>query len=757
MNPAPALPEQVTWTPREVAGAAGLLRHVLLELGSAGSEAAVFGAAVSLVADFVAADVVAVLEGEHVHGGVGFGGRPPLRGMLRVVRDGTGHVAVPGLGRVRARAFAVPGLAGVTLVAGWAHEPVDVDVAATLDVLTGLLGLAVLALHGHERERWMHLEGERDAAELSRLHEAVTRREQVLAASLRFQREISSRQPLPDLLRRIGASASELLGGRAVCLVLADPRHRMDLRVVASAGAPALAAQRALAAAGHVVGGVSPGPAEVSDAGGRATAVAVHITGRAVGALVVETTGADALDEVGRTVLLAFAEHASMALTQADALQAVREASCDPLTRLPNRVTFLQRVEAALRAAGGDGAVAVLFVDLDGFKAVNDTMGHAAGDQVLAQVGRRLSRCLRGGDVAARIGGDEFAVLVHDPEPLHTAGRLARRIARALALPVEVGGRSVQVGCSTGVSVATGEQGAEELLRCADVAMYRAKQAGAGAAVAFEPWMLEEERLRLDLEADLARDGVEEEFELQYQPVLDLDGGAVVAVEALLRWRHPQRGVLEPAAFLALAQDCGVLARALPRLLHAAAAQVALWRAEVPALALFVDLSPAQLGDPELPDLVRRALHAAGLEPGSLLLDVPASVLGWDPELLRARLGSLRATGAHLALDGFGAVAGAPLAPLRQLPVDVLKVDAALVAALEGPAAHEAAASVGRMLELALALDLGVVAQGVASAVQAGLLRELGSPAGQGPALAAPQAPAEVAGLLAAQREAARG
>ncbi|PPK97825.1 diguanylate cyclase (GGDEF)-like protein [Kineococcus xinjiangensis] len=765
MHPANALPEHApwsrpgaspaasAWSAAETAGATRLLRHVLLELGGAASEAELFGLAGGLMADFLGADAVAFLEGEHLHGGVGLGtGAPPLRGLLRVVRDGGGALAVPGLGRVRAWVLPMPALSGVHCVIGWVQPPAPGSHAELLDVLSSLVGLTVLALHGAERERWMHLEGQRDAQEVSRLQAALSQREHVLTTSLQFQQAVSSRQPLPDLLRRIAGSASELLGERAVCLVLADPRSHMDLRVVAAAGDRPMAEGRALVAARTVTeGGTSQRPRDVADEDGSAVAVGIHISGRAVGALVVETSGTDALDDVGRTVVQAFAEHASMALTQAETLQAVLAASTDPLTRLPGRTTFLQQLRIALhRRAGGGDDVAVLFVDLDGFKPVNDGLGHAAGDVVLTRVARRLSRCLRGADVAARIGGDEFAVLVCGSDPAVTARRVAERVTRALAQSIDVEGRSVRVGCSTGIAVATGEESAEELLRFADVAMYRAKDGGGDGAVLFDSSMLEADDLRRALEVDLERLGVEEEFSLAFQPVVLLPDGAVVGVEALLRWEHPQRGLLEPGAFLALAEHGGALVRSTSRMLREAARQVAAWRCVVPGLELWVNLSAGQLAAPGTPEDLRRALHESGLEPSAVLVDLPRAVLGQDPDVLRARLAQLRGTGVRIALDDFGAgphEGPGYLAPLRQLPVDAVKVDGSLVAGLGSGTGTGTWEAVRRLLELARALDLGVVAEGVETPEQLRALRELGCPAAQGNLLV-PAGTAEAVGEL---------
>ncbi len=743
-------------TAGRVERAGELLEHVLAELSGGEDEREVLTRAAAVVADLVDADVVAVCEGGHVHGGVGLGGQVlPERGLARVVRDGGGTFAVPGLGRVRAAVVPVPDLSGVRVVVARAGDAaVDPAQLRVVQLVARLLGLVVLARHGRERERWLRQQGARGAAERTRLQQALAQREQVLTTSVRFQRAVAGRRPLPELLLQIAASSSELLDSRPVSLVLADPRSQMRMRVVAAVGDPAIAPERALGAAGELAGlGVAVGGA------GRPAAAAVHINGRAVGALVVET-GGEPLDAVGATVLRAFAEHASTALSHADTVRAVEAASTDSLTNLPNRPTLLRHLEVALRASAEDGlGAAVLFVDLDGFKAINDSLGHAAGDEVLGRVARRLRRCLRGDDFAARLGGDEFAVVVRAHSPEGAARRLAQRICAELTAPVEVDGRSVRVGASIGLAVADGRAGAPELLRRADSAMYRAKEQGRSAAagegrpraavVVFEPGMRDADALRRQLEEDLQRAVQQREFELLYQPLVRLADGAVVGVEALLRWRHPTRGLLEPGAFLEGAERSPAVDELWRWVLRTACARAALWRRQVPALSLTVNLSVQHALSRSGADDVLRALAASGLEPGSLVLDVPVQLLRADPDVVTARLAGLRATGARVVLDDFaGAVEGTSLAPLRRLPVDGLKLDRSLVAELDGPDGARALASVRTLCELGAALDLGVVAEGVERAEQVRLLQEVGCSLAQGLLLGAPRPAEEVPAAL---------
>jgi diguanylate cyclase (GGDEF)-like protein len=755
-------------TPEQIGHASQLLEHVLSELGGGGSERDVLNRAAALVADLVDADVVALCEGAHVHGGVGLGQRfLPERGLARVVRDGGGSFAVPGLGRVRTTVVEVPALAGVNIVVGRAKDTQEPEgTLAMVKLVARALGLVVLGRHGRERERWHRQQGARGAAERTRLQQALRQREQVLTTSVRFQRAVSSRRPLPELLVQIASSSSELMDHRAVSLVLADPRSQMAMRVVAAVGEPVLAGELALAATAALGGfGVAVGDATTP------AAAAVHINGRSVGALVLDTLGSGPLDPVGATVLRAFAEHASMALSHADTVRAVEAASSDSLTSLPNRATLLRQLEVALRVTESDGlGTAVLFVDLNGFKQVNDTLGHAAGDEVLARIARRLRRCLRGDDVAARLGGDEFALLVRDVEPERAAQRIAARIQNDVSMPLETHGTSVRVGASIGIAIAEDGVGAAELLRRADSAMYRAKadSHAAGPAVAggvvpggvvvFEADMHDADRLRRQLEHDLLRAVQDDEFELAYQPIVRLADGAVVGAEALLRWRHRTRGLLEPGAFLAGAERSPAVEELWRWVLRTACAQAEAWRRQVPDFSVTVNLSAAHVMTRSAADDVRAALTAANLDPAALVLDVPADLLGEDPDMLAARLKKLRATGARILLDDFATLSPADggilvnhsLAPLRQLPVDGVKLDRTLIAEIDGPEGADALAAVRVLCELGAALDLGVVAEGVERTEQVLLLSEAGCAVAQGILLGAPRPVAELGTDLAA-------
>jgi diguanylate cyclase (GGDEF)-like protein/PAS domain S-box-containing protein len=424
----------------------------------------------------------------------------------------------------------------------------------------------------------------------------------------------------------------------------------------------------------------------------------------------------------------------------------------DPLTGLANRALFTDRVQHALVVGGEAGReAAVLFVDLDDFKAVNDSLGHVAGDDLLRVVGLRLRDAVSAGHTVARLGGDEFAVLVEDADVTGAAG-LAERLGEVLASPFELGGREVFVTASVGIAIG-GE--AEELLRSADVAMYRAKARGKAQYAVYAPRMDEDVVGRLELVADLRRARVEEEFVLHYQPTVELATGAVVGVEALVRWRHPARGLLEPSAFISLAEETGRIVDIGSWVLREACRQAACWHRELPGadgLSVSVNVSTRQMRRPGLAEEVRAALERSGLEPSALTLEITESVLARRRDEMASVLEDVTQLGVRLALDDFG-TGYSSLSLLQDLPVGALKIDRSFVQSVDtGP---ERVAFVRAIVELAGALGLTVVAEGIETASHVIALRRLGCRLGQGFHFAAPLEPAEleiaVAGALPAR------
>jgi diguanylate cyclase (GGDEF)-like protein/PAS domain S-box-containing protein len=421
----------------------------------------------------------------------------------------------------------------------------------------------------------------------------------------------------------------------------------------------------------------------------------------------------------------------------------------DALTGLANRALFTNRVEHALvlRSQGARPDVAVLFLDLDDFKGVNDTFGHAAGDTLLRGVGVRLREALAPSYTVARLGGDEFAVLIEEVAGAPTAVDAAEHIISALQRAFEIEGREVFVTASVGIALGTV---ADDLLRAADVAMYRAKAAGKAQYVMYAPRMAEDLVGRLELVADLRRAVCDEDFVIHYQPVVDLGSNAVVGVEALLRWMHPTRGMLSPRDFIPLAEETGKIVELGAWVLSTACKQVAAWREQTPgaeALTLNVNVSTRQVRPGVLVEDVRTALAESGLPPEVLTLEITESVLARRHEELRAVLAGAAGLGVRLALDDFG-TGYSSLSLLQDLPVHTLKVDRSFVNALDADTTRQG--FVQAIVDLAQTLDVSLVAEGMETAAQTTELQRLGCSVGQGFHFAPPLEPGEVQQLLAA-------
>ena len=404
----------------------------------------------------------------------------------------------------------------------------------------------------------------------------------------------------------------------------------------------------------------------------------------------------------------------------------------DSLTGLPNRRLFRDRVGHTLARAGRrPGASAVLFVDLDKFKDVNDTLGHPAGDQLLTSVADRLRAAVRPGDTVARLGGDEFAILAEDVVSEADAAGLAGRLLETLSTPFSLRGREIMVGASVGVALSAPGDTVDVLLRNADVAMYNAKNAGRACFRVFEDDMHAAVVRRIELENSLRRAAEDGQFELYYQPIFALTTGRLAGFEALLRWNHPVRGLLGPAEFLPLAEETGAIVPLGAWVLQEACRQARTWNDRHPnqPLTMAVNLSPRQLFEPGISDVVAGALQGAGLDPASLVLELTEGVFLDDAPAVVTRLRNLKGLGVQLAIDDFG-TGYSSLSYLRRLPIDILKVDKIFVDDVAGNA--DESAVVRAIIKLAQTLELTIVAEGVEAGEQATRLRELGCHAGQG-------------------------
>ncbi|MBX6342555.1 MAG: EAL domain-containing protein, partial [Thermomicrobiaceae bacterium] len=392
--------------------------------------------------------------------------------------------------------------------------------------------------------------------------------------------------------------------------------------------------------------------------------------------------------------------------------------------------------------------VAVIFLDLDDFKVINDSLGHKAGDQLLVEVGRRLQGCIRHGDTVARLGGDEFTVLLEDIDDIQRAVDVADRIADALSAPFDLDGYEVFVSTSIGIArrVAPGD-GPDDLLRNADVALYDAKNQGKNRHAVFDPAMTSRAWERIALEADLRHALERGQLRVHYQPVVDLVGGRIVEVEALVRWQHPERGLLPPADFIPLAEETGLIVPIGQWVLTEAARQVRAWQLAHPTeppLVLAVNLSVRQFQQPDLVDDIARILAQEGLPPTSLKLELTESAALRDEAQAVATLQALRALGVHLAFDDFGTGYSA-VSYLRRFPVDTLKIDRSFVDGLGVD--PDDTAIVRGVVAFAKMLNLRVTAEGVETAEQLGELRTVGCDCGQGYYIARPL-PAEDLGAL---------
>jgi diguanylate cyclase (GGDEF)-like protein/PAS domain S-box-containing protein len=428
--------------------------------------------------------------------------------------------------------------------------------------------------------------------------------------------------------------------------------------------------------------------------------------------------------------------------------QLVHEASHDALTQLANRALFHERVAEALRGRRRTDQVAVLFLDLDGFKEVNDSLGHAAGDQLLVQVADRLRAAVRDGDTVARFGGDEFAVLLACPD-LVEAQAVARRIVAAVGEPFAIDGRDVHVGASVGLAGGDPGEGtpvgAEQLMRNADLAMYRAKAAGGGDVASYDPQMHTGLMDRLQLEADLRRAVERGELVLHYQPTVDLPAGRVVGFEALMRWNHPTRGMVPPAAFIPLAEATGAIVPMGRWLLEEACRQLLAWNAGSPRpVKMAVNVSVRQFDRTDLAGMVAEVLAATGMPADWLVLEMTESVLMTDTEENLEQLVRLKALGVLLAIDDFG-TGYSSLAYLRRFPVDILKIDRSFVERLGDEA--DAATLANTIVQLGRSLGMTVIAEGVESPRQLAALRRMGCDLAQGFHFSRPL-PAEEAGRL---------
>ena len=743
--------------------------HLLTEYFSAVSEPqnehVAIEVAVARAAEALDAEVGGVVVDGEVRGCWGFG-TDSVPVELLSVAQGAPTLAVPRLGEL----FAALGKLGRNtpggLIVARARTPFGPQERLMLHAMAQVLGLALRGLRTLVGERALREEREREADERLRLLAAVSTRQRLLDTILAIQRAISNRKPLQEVLDGITRGASGLLDNAVVALVLRLAEAE-ELNVASTFGpAPSDAAED---------GAVEETGPSRSDGAGRPVlnaasdamqsnavvthtvhlhggdlgillATPVHVSGDIGGSLVAYNTGGLGHLAEHRELLAAFAQQVSLALTDAQTVQAMREAYHDSITGLPNRALFLDLLRQALAAATSSGGeVTVLFIDLDHFKQVNDSLGHSAGDVLLAEVAQRLRACMRGMDTAARLGGDEFAVLLQGSDTT-AAVDLAARIIRAVREPFWIAGRDVFIDASVGVaSSRLAPADAAELLSNADVAMYHVKKSGPGRTGVFEPYMHSAVLRRLELHSDLQHALALSELSLQFQPLVRLDTTEPVGVEALVRWTHPRRGKVSPADFVPIAEETGLIVELGRWVLWESAREVAAWQRVVPALNLNVNVSARQIADRDFTSDVAEVLAATGLPPALVTLELTESVLMTDPDTVLPRLHHLKSLGVRLSIDDFG-TGYSSLAYLCQFPVDELKIDRSFITGISSGGTN--LAIVRTITDLAHTLGLQTVAEGIEDNAQLQAVRRLGCDLGQGFHLAPPLDPGAVCAFL---------
>jgi diguanylate cyclase (GGDEF)-like protein len=676
--------------------AAQQLTEYLTRLGTCDDVPAALRTGLDRAAEAFEAEAGAVVRNGVVVAHIGFTAcEPPAADWIR---PGERSADVPGLGTASAVAAPLDDAGEGWIALARYDEDFSVEEAALLRGMARALAQTV---------RTLELVG------------SLRSRQELLERLAEIQRSIVHRTDLAALLKAIVDGAQALTGDEVVALRLLDDAGSGAMRLVASAG-----------------------PADGA-AGGASMSAPVWRNGVVCGTLTVASQrpgrsyGADEQE-----VLAAFAEHASLALTDArNHSDAVHRGLHDPLTNLPNRALFLDRLhQAGQRAIRSGAAVGVLFIDLDDYKTDNDSLGHSGGDELLIAVAARLDGALRGADTASRLGGDEFAILVEDLVADHEALVVAERIAAALRAPFAVRGVDMQVRASIGVATVRGAGG--DLLRDADLAMYQAKAQGRDRVVVFDCEMHAAMVARVALENDLRRALDAGELHLAFQPIVDLELGRIQAAEALLRWRHPSRGDVGPAAFVPLAEETGLIVPIGTWVLETACRAAAGWD----AIPVTVNVSSVQLRSPDFARTVATALAAAGLPAERLILEITESVLMTDVERTAGLLAELKALGVRIAIDDFG-TGHSSLHYLQQLPLDMLKIPKTFVDEL----AEDGGGVVARaILDLGRSFGLQVIAEGIEVEPQRQRLLELDCSIGQGFLFARPLAPGAVGRLAAA-------
>lgn len=725
--------------------------------------------AVELASEFLGGELGAVLLGGTVRATVGFGGGPIPTAVLETLSAGIWTGELDQLGTVH---MAVSEMLNAEdrLLVGRLAEDLTAAERNLLGGMARVLGLALRTLRNLASERELRSAHELLAEERLRSVQSLQGHQQLLETLLNLQRSISHRAPLCEILAAGTSGASKLLA-QPVWTFLERSRPTTAASGQPSSfemyGPPGTSRQGALEAARKALEtaralddarprelfrfGEAPREAPLGPPA-RYVVSTVHVGGSATGILIAEATPERGWDNQDQRLLVTFAEHLSMALTDARTVAAVDEAFRDPLTDLPNRALFLDRVEQALADAAGEREeVAVSFIDLDRFKAVNDSLGHAAGDELIKKVAARLAGCLRQGAIAGRFGGDEFAVLLERGAGKQEASALAERIIERLSEAFSLGSSTVVVGASIGIAFGGATvRDAQDLLRNADLAMYRAKKGGRAGWALFEHQMYVEVKERVELEAELQAAVPGSQLFLEYQPVVRLTDETIVGAAAIVHWVHPERGRIDPSVFLLLAEETGVIVEIGRWALDEVLRQLASWLSANDSLRVFVHLSPRQLHDASLTDEIDAALSRNEVPPRLVTFTISEVVLRGADDAVTTRIKALKALGVSLAVDDFGGGMSS-LGYLRELPIDILRIDSSFVEGIDADAEAGILASgilASGIVELGSALGLSSMARGIETAGQLARLRSASCQLGQGAYFSAPLDPEHFAALL---------
>ena len=698
--------------------------------------------AVERAAEALEAEVCIYMRDGAVVDSIGFPpGAVKAEGVTAAVDGTAGTIDVPGIGDCPVMVVPVTGKLGGHLVLARVGDNFDAAERGLVRAMARAMSLSVGVLHNLEAER---------------------ERRELLTLLSRIQRSISHNAPLQEVLDAISEGAAELLGERFAGVALTDPNAPGKIVATSIVGYPAEASEQIV---GHPAGAISRRVMETEslvviedfqgdpemhpyflDAGVTSVVAApVLEAGRAAGMVCV------ASKQAGRTfsdaeleALTAFADHASLALTDARLTDQVERALHDTLTALPNR-SYLSE-ELADRVQAG-GSPAVISLDLDKFRTINDRIGHRSGDHVLVEVARRLKDVAHEDDVVARLEGDTFALLTTTKR----APALGERVLAGLAETFDFEGREVQTPASLGI-VDTGDD-AEQMLRDADLAMYRAKSEGGSRIVTFEPGMHTELVKRLELQDDLARALEQEEIVAHFQPKVDLRSARVIGVEALVRWDHPERGLVLPAEFLPLAEAGGRMRALTERVIEFSTRAAGDWWHSGLGLQLSVNLAPSSFSEPDwnLDEFVAKTLARTGLPGKALQFEVTEDALMADPEVATETLKRLSKLGATISIDDFG-TGHSSLGRLKSLPIDELKIDRSFIQELT----DDDKTIVRSTIHLAHQMGLQVVAEGVETDEAWRQLRSMGAERAQGFLIAKPLPAREVPAWLAAWNHRAR-